>query len=201
MRMAVSIVVPGDRPAPAATAASARRRRHARASDLIAQLQEEPGEACFHPRARELCQPARELSQADREPRQQPADERRILFEQAEEGRLLDAQDLRGLERERRGHERRALVDRHRAERIAGSEDLEDDLLASGRGLEHLDAAGCTITMNASDGSPSAKISSPRGYDLEPPDLRHAARSTGDIRRKKGDASKEIIIRSGHGRQ
>ena len=123
------------------------RHRHERSAsflpaDLTAELQEQTGEADLDFGAGDLSEPAGQLGQPDRQTREQATNDLRVLLEQTKERRLLDPEALRVFERHRRRHERNPFVDGNRAERVAGSEDLENDFLACGRGLEHLDAAG-----------------------------------------------------------
>src|SRR5689334_3384138 len=64
-----------------------------------------------------------------------------MLLEHCEEVAAVDRQALRVFERDRRRGQAAVLIHGNGRERIAAAEDLQDDLLATRRGLEDLDAA------------------------------------------------------------
>ena len=111
------------------------------AAHLSGKLQEQAGETRLHAAAGELREAVGELDQPVRQAEQEPADEAGILLEQAEERGSLDRDAAGVLDRDRRGGEGPALVDRDGAERIADAEDLQNHVLAGGRRLEHLHPA------------------------------------------------------------
>ena len=171
-----------------------------RLADPIGELQEQPGETRLDPRAGELRQAAGQLGQADREAGQQAPHERRILFEQPEERRLLDPHAFRALEGDRRRRERYALIDGNSAQRIASAENLEDDLLAGGRRLEHLHAAGDDgderVAVVAFAEDHVAAFVSPGARDL-----RHPGASISRQPAKERDTAQLLVVGRGrHGR-
>ena len=142
MRMQVSIVVP------VRSASSWRlsgigtnRPPVPRPAHPVGELQEEVGEARLDPAARHLGDAPRQLHDALGHAGQEAAHEGGVALEEREELVPADEDALGVLDRDRGGGVGPALVGHHRAHRVAGAEDLEDDLLARGDRLHHLHPA------------------------------------------------------------
>ena len=71
-------------------------------ADLVAELQKQPRETRLDARPGQFREAARQFGEAQRQAREQPADEGRLRLEQAEERGLFDAEHLRRFEAERR---------------------------------------------------------------------------------------------------
>src|SRR5262245_65123519 len=102
------------------------------------QLEEEARQSPFDAAPRELGQAIGQLDEAMSQPHEESADHRRMCLEEREEGSAGNEQALGRLERNRAGRIRSRLIRGDGADRVAGTENLENDVGAARRRLEDL---------------------------------------------------------------
>src|SRR5262245_11989176 len=104
----------------------------------MSELEEEARQSPFDAAPRELGQAIGQLDEAMRQPHEESPDHRRMCLEEREERSAGNEQALGRFERNRAGRIRPRLIYRDRANRVARTEDLQDDVCAARRRLEDL---------------------------------------------------------------
>src|SRR5262245_2538208 len=108
----------------------------------MSELEEEARQSPFDAASRELGQAIGQLDEAMSQPHQESPDHRGVCLEEREERSTGNEQALGRFERNRAGWIRSRLIHGDGADRVAGTENLEDDVGATRRRLEDLYAAG-----------------------------------------------------------